>query len=185
LLHYAFMGVVSVTAVGAFDSVGSILVVAFMIVPPASAYLLSDRLPLVIGLSAGFGALSAVLGYWVARWLDASIAGTMAGMSGALFVLVLLFAPDRGLVALARRRARQRVEFARQMLAIHLMHHEGTPDAEEESRIDHLSRHLRWTEEKAERIVKSARKAGFVTVADERLHLTDEGRVAAREAMLR
>jgi manganese/zinc/iron transport system permease protein len=56
LLHYAFMGVVSVTAVGAFDSVGSILVVAFMIVPPASAYLLSDRLGRVIGLSAGIGA---------------------------------------------------------------------------------------------------------------------------------
>lgn len=185
LLHYAFMGVVSVTAVGAFDSVGSILVVAFMIVPPASAYLLSDRLPRVIALSAGFGALSALLGYWVARWLDASIAGTMAGAAGALFILVLLFAPDRGLIALARRRARQRVEFARQMLAIHLMHHEGTPDAEEESRIDHLSEHLRWTEEKADRIVKSAQRAGFVTVGDERLHLTEEGRDAAREAMLR
>lgn len=185
LLHYAFMGVVSVTAVGAFDSVGSILVVAFMIVPPAAAYLLSDQLGRVIGLSAAFGALSAVLGYWVARWLDASIAGTMASASGALFIVVLLFAPDRGLIALARRRARQRVEFAREMLAIHLMHHEGTPDAEVESRIDHLSEHLRWTGEQAERIVESARKAGFVTVADDRLYLTDEGRAAAREAMLR
>jgi len=67
LLHYAFMGMVSVTAVGAFDSVGSILVVAFMIVPPAAAYLLSDRLGHVIGLSVGIGALSAVSGYWVAR----------------------------------------------------------------------------------------------------------------------
>jgi manganese/zinc/iron transport system permease protein len=185
VLHYAFMGVVSVTAVGAFDSVGSILVVAFMIVPPAAAYLLSDQLGRVIGLSAGIGALSAVAGYWVARWLDASIAGSMAGAAGVLFVLVMMLAPRRGLVALARRRARQRIEFARQMLAIHLLHHEGTPAAAEESRIDHLSEHLRWTPEKAERIVESARRAGHVTAAAGRLHLTDEGRSAAKKAMLR
>jgi len=67
LLNYAFMGVVSVTAVGAFDSVGSILVVPFMIVPPVAVYLLSDRLGHVIGLSVGIGALSAVSRYWVAR----------------------------------------------------------------------------------------------------------------------
>ncbi|MFP4622636.1 MAG: metal ABC transporter permease [Gemmatimonadota bacterium] len=185
LLHYAFMAMVSVTAVGAFDSVGSILVVAFMIVPPAAAYILSDRLSHVIGLSAGIGALSAVAGYWVARWLDASIAGTMAAAAGFLFVLVLLLAPQRGLVALARRRARQRVEFTVQLLDIHLLHHEGTPEAARESRIDHLSEHLRWKPEMAKLIVASARRAGHVTIEGGRLHLTDEGRAAARKAMLR
>lgn len=185
LVHYAFMSVVSITAVGAFDSVGSVLVVAFMIVPPSAAYLLSDRLGRVIGLSALIGAASAVLGYLVARWLDASIAGAIAGAAGVLFLLVLALAPERGLVALARRRARQRVEFARQMLAIHLLHHEGTPEAAEESRIDHLSDHLRWSEEQAQRIVRSAEKAGFVTRRADRLHLTDAGRGAARAAMTR
>lgn len=185
LVHYAFMGVVSVTAVGAFDSVGSILVVAFMIVPPAAAYLLSDRLGRVIWLSALIGALSAVSGYWLARWLDASIAGSMAGAAGALFGLVLLFAPERGLIALARRRARQRVEFARQMLAIHLLHHEGTPAAAEESRLDHLSEHLRWAPDQAQRIVGAAQRAGLVTIEDERLFLTEDGRAEARKAMLR
>src|SRR5690606_27519857 len=52
VVQYGFMTLVSVTAVGAFDAVGSILVVALMIAPPAAAYLLSDRLPVVIGLSA-------------------------------------------------------------------------------------------------------------------------------------
>ncbi|MEE8488120.1 MAG: metal ABC transporter permease, partial [Gemmatimonadota bacterium] len=164
VLHYAFMGIVSITAVGAFDSVGSVLVVAFMIVPPAAAYLLSDRLGRVIGLSAGIGAISAVSGYWIARWLDASIAGAMAGAAGLIFLIVFLVAPERGLVALASRRARQRVEFARTMLAIHLLHHEGTPEAAEECRVDHLSKHLRWTTDQADRIVRSAEKAGFVTL---------------------
>lgn len=185
LIHYAFMGLVSVTAVGAFDSVGSILVVAFMIVPPAAAYLLSDRLGRVIGLSAAIGALSAILGYWVARWLDASIAGAMAGAAGFLFLVVLLFAPERGMVALARRRARQKIEFARQMLTIHLLHHEGTAAADEECRIDHLSEHLRWTAEQAERIVASAERAGYLEAGEDRLFLTPEGRTAARKAMLR
>lgn len=185
LLHYAFMAVVSVTAVGAFDSVGSVLVVAFMIVPPAAAYLLSDRLSRVIGLSAAIGAMSAVSGYWIARWLDASIAGAMAGSAGLIFLVVLMVAPERGLVALARRRARQRVEFARAMLAIHLLHHEGTPDAKLENRIDHLSDHLTWTAGQADDVVRGALKAGLVTVDDGLLQLTAEGRAEARRAMIR
>ncbi|NJP06170.1 MAG: metal ABC transporter permease [Chloroflexaceae bacterium] len=104
LLHYALMGLVSVTAVGAFDAVGSILVVALMIAPPSAAYLLTDRLPRMIGLSVLIGAGSGIAGYWLARWLDVSIAGSMATMSGVFFALVLLFAPERGLVAQARRR---------------------------------------------------------------------------------
>jgi manganese/zinc/iron transport system permease protein len=75
LIHYALMTLVSVTAVGAFDAVGSILVVALMIGPPAAAYLLTDRLPRLIGLSALIGVLSAGSGYWLAHALDASIAG--------------------------------------------------------------------------------------------------------------
>ena len=107
-IHYAFMTLVSVTAVGAFDAVGSILVVALMIAPPAAAYLLTDRLPRMLGISAAIGALSAVSGYWLAYLLDASVAGSMATMTGVLFLLTLLLAPERGLLAVARRRRRQR-----------------------------------------------------------------------------
>ena len=83
------MGLVSVTAVGAFDAVGSILVVALMIGPPAAAYLLTDRLPRMLGLSVAIGAVSAVGGYWLARVLDANIAGAMATVVGIAFMLVL------------------------------------------------------------------------------------------------
>jgi manganese/zinc/iron transport system permease protein len=67
VIHYVLMGLVSITAVGAFDVVGSILVVALMIAPPATAYLLTDRLSRLIGLSVLIGALSAISGYWLAR----------------------------------------------------------------------------------------------------------------------
>ena len=55
VIHYGLMGLVSITAVGAFDAVGSILVVALMIAPPATAYLLTDRLSRLIGLSVLIG----------------------------------------------------------------------------------------------------------------------------------
>ena len=110
------MGMVSVTAVGAFDTVGSVLVVALMIAPPAAAYLLTDRLPLMLGLSAAIGVGAAISGFWIAWWIDASIAGAMATMAGVLFALAFLLAPHRGIVGRMRQRARQRVEFARMVL---------------------------------------------------------------------
>ena len=71
------------------------------------------------------------------------------------------------------------------MLTIHLLHHEGTPEAQEECRVDHLSEHLRWTADRADQIIRSAEKAGFVTVSNERLHLTAGGRKEAQTAMVR
>jgi manganese/zinc/iron transport system permease protein len=183
-LHYAFMTLVSVTAVGAFDAVGSILVVALMIAPPAAAYLLTDQLPRMIALAVALGVASALGGYWTAYVLDVSIAGSMASMSGVLFFLVLLLAPERGVVATARRRARQRWEFAQTMLAIHLLNHERSPEAAEENREAHLHEHLRWEPGFASRVVRRAETAGLLVVraGGERLLLTPRGRDTAREA---
>jgi len=108
LLHYGFMSVVSITAVGAFDAVGSIVVVALMIAPPATARLLSNRLSVVLGLSAGAAVLSALLGYQMASILEASVAGSMAMTAGLLFGVTLLFSPERGIVRRELRRRSQR-----------------------------------------------------------------------------
>lgn len=186
LVHYGFMSLVSVTAVGAFDAVGSILVVALMIAPPAAAWLLTDRLSVMMWLSALLAAASATGGFWVARWIDASIAGSMAGMAGVVFLLALLLAPDQGVVAGIRRRARQRVEFARTMLTVHLLNHEDSPRAGVENRIRHLQEHLRWSPEFARRVVRTAERDGLVTRdRGGHLALTPLGREAARHGMVR
>jgi manganese/zinc/iron transport system permease protein len=101
LVHYLLMGLVSVTTVGAFESVGAILVVAMMIIPAATAFLLTERLALMLALSVGQGVVSAVAGYMVARWLDSSIAAAMTTVSGTLFVLAFFLAPRSGLIARA------------------------------------------------------------------------------------
>jgi manganese/zinc/iron transport system permease protein len=181
LVHYLFMTVVSVTAVGAFEAVGSILVVALMIAPPAAAYLVTDRLPWMMALSAAIGVASALAGYWMSYLLDVSIAGSMATMTGVAFVAAFLFAPERGMVAVARRRRRQRWEFAATMLSIHLLNHEGSAEAATESREAHLGEHLRWTPDFAQGVVRRAEARGLLVRAGERLALTERGRREAQE----
>jgi manganese/zinc/iron transport system permease protein len=184
ILHYALMTLVSVTAVGAFDAVGSVLVVAFMIVPPATAYLLTDRLWRMLLRSVEIAVVNATLGYWLARYLDANIAGSIAAVSGAVFGLVFLLAPERGLLALARRRLRQRWEFAQTMLAIHLLNHEGLAEAEEECRVDRLHEHLRWEPGFLSRVIRRAERQGLVRSAESRLKLTRAGQELARRAQM-
>lgn len=184
VIHYGLMTLVSVTAVGAFDAVGSILVVALMIAPPAAAYLLTHRLSRMLVLSVLFGAASAVAGYWLAHVLDASIAGCMATMGGVFFLLTYLLAPDRGLLALYRRRARQRMEFGLRMLVVHLFNHEGLPEAAEENREDHLHEHISWTREFAHQVVRYGERKGAIQRGEARLELTDDGRALARNAIV-
>ena len=108
----------------------------------------------------------------------------MAVMAGVWFAVCLAFAPHRGLVAQARRRARQRVAFAERMLLVHLLHHEHTPEADRECRVGHLSEHLRWERSFAARAVKAAERGGAVTRSGDRLALTAPGREAAQRAMV-
>ncbi|MFZ6030791.1 MAG: metal ABC transporter permease [Chloroflexota bacterium] len=183
LLHYILMSLVSLTVVGAFDVVGSILVVALIVTPPAAAYLLTDHLGRMIGLSVLIGALSAIGGYWLASLLDASIAGSMATMAGIIFFLVFLFAPEHGLASAARRRVRQKWDFAQTMLAIHLFNHENTPEYLQESRFEHLHEHLRWDEAFSAQVVKRALDANLIQRRNGALALTTVGRERARTAL--
>lgn len=179
LIHYALMTVVSITTVGAFTAVGAILVVALFVVPAATAYLLTDRLPLMILLAVAIGALSAVSGYAVAIALDASVAGSMATMTGVFFGAAFLFAPEHGLAARARRLQRQRVEFAVQTLLVHLLNHEQSTEQQTESAITHLTGELRWTAGFAQRVTGAATQAGLLRQAGGHLELTPQGRATA------
>ncbi len=103
--HYVLMGTVSLTTVLSFESVGAILVVAFLIGPAATAYLLTDRLPVMLILAVLIGILSAILGYWLAVWINGSIAGAMATVVGGLFGLALFFSPSYGIIGKHWRKA--------------------------------------------------------------------------------
>lgn len=98
-LHYLFMSLVSVTTVASFDAVGAIMVVAMLITPAASAYLWTDRLSVMLVLSSVFGVISAIVGYYIAVWLDTSISGSMAFATGLLFIISFVFSPKHGMIS--------------------------------------------------------------------------------------
>ncbi|MDU4698781.1 MAG: metal ABC transporter permease [Paenibacillus sp.] len=106
LFHYLLMGLVSLSTVASFESVGAILVVGMLIIPASAAYLLTDRLSVMLGYSVLIGAISAAGGYYAAKWLDASIAGSMVTVAGILFLLALVGSPKQGLIARFGRRRR-------------------------------------------------------------------------------
>jgi manganese/zinc/iron transport system permease protein len=117
-MHYMLMTMTAATAVAAFETVGSILVVAMFIVPPATAYILTDRYGVLVGLSLGLGVFAAGLGHLsaitVPTWFGFSgttTAGAMAVAGGVLFVLAWMFSPSQGLLVrlLHNRRTRSHI----------------------------------------------------------------------------
>lgn len=108
--HYALMGAVSLTTVFSFESVGAILVVAFLVGPAATAYLLTDQLKKMLLFSVIIGAIASIGGYYLAFFADGSIGGAMATVIGVEFVIVLIFSPTKGLI-IQRVRTRKKVEY--------------------------------------------------------------------------
>jgi len=98
LWHYLLMGAVSVTTVASFESVGAILVVALLIAPAATAYLLTDNFKWMLLLSCAVGIIASIAGYYLAVWLDGSIAGAIATVCGVLFAVATLLSPSHGIL---------------------------------------------------------------------------------------
>jgi manganese/zinc/iron transport system permease protein len=200
-LYYGLMVMVSLTAVGAFDAVGSILVVAFFVIPPAGAYLLTDRLSRMMLLSPLVGILGAVTGYELARdnflWVfkvsdvlklvdhwgalggytawDSSISASMVMMLFFWFVAIWLISPRYGLISMLLRRKIQREIFALHLLLGHLQHHQTTPSAEAECAVDQLHDHLKWPPRRTVRILSQARALQWVKVVEGQARLTERG----------
>jgi len=106
VMHYLLMTLVAITTVAAFESIGSIIVIAMLIVPAATAHLLTDRLGVMIGLSLVIGAASAALGHLGAIQLppvfgfdDTTSSGMMAVAAGVLLAVAMVFAPRHGLLS--------------------------------------------------------------------------------------
>ena len=171
IMHYGLMSVSSVTTVGAFDAVGAILVVALMIAPAATAYLLTTDLKKMLWLSIGFGVLSAISGYWLAHWLDASIAGSITTMLGLIFLFVYLFAPTKGIIAVLYREKQQRTEVSLLTFLLHLKNHTD----ERERHVNHLQEHINWQKVRAQTVLDLALKNNMIELNKNIVSLTSKG----------
>lgn len=179
VIHYGLMSVASITTVGAFDAVGAVLVVALMIAPAATSYLLTNNLKKMLVLSIVFGVISSISGYWVAHWLDASISGSMITMLGLIFFFVYLFAPSKGLISVSYRNKQQQKEVQLLTFLLHLNNH----TEENERHINHLNEHINWHKVKAKSIVDLAEKNNMITIDNQIISLTQKGEVFTEKAI--
>ena len=99
LVHYLLMCVLSIVVVSAFEAVGAVLVIAMLILPASTAYLLTDRLWLMMILSVVHGLISAIGGIHLAFVLRCPAAAAMVVVGGVIFVIAWLFSPAQGLLA--------------------------------------------------------------------------------------
>ncbi|MFZ0074741.1 metal ABC transporter permease [Exiguobacterium sp. RIT452] len=98
LVHYLLMTMLTLVTVASLQTVGIILVVAMLITPAATAYLLTNRLSRMIFLSAGFGTISSIVGLYFSFTYNLSSGASIVLVATALFALVFVFSPRHGLL---------------------------------------------------------------------------------------
>lgn len=186
LMHYLLMVLVAVTAVASFESVGSVLVVAMFIVPPATAYMLTDRLQVMIGLSLVVAILSAVVGHLgalvVPAWFgfqSTTTAGMMAVAAGGLLLLAVLLGPRHGiLVKLVRRQLLSLRILADDVVAVlYRIGEQGEPAA---ARVAELQRTLFCNKWSLSGVLAWLDRRGAIERDADLVALTDQGRLHAQ-----
>src|SRR5690606_36181829 len=108
-LKILFFTLLSASTVAAMQTVGAFLVIAMVVTPGATAYLLTDRFQRLIVIAAALGAGTSLVGAYLSYFLDGATGGIIVVLQTAIFLLAFLFAPKHGVIA-ARRRGRQALE---------------------------------------------------------------------------
>lgn len=176
VLHYALMSSVSLTAVGAFEAVGSVLVVAFMVGPAATAYILTEDLKKMIILTFAISIFNAVVGFQLAVPLNVTSSGAIAVVIGLTFLVVFVFAPKKGVIDNIIKRKKQRFEFSKNNLLFHLINHESEDEVYSECGVNSIKHHLKWTEKQFEKVSKALINDGLIFAENKVFFLTKEGR---------
>jgi manganese transport system permease protein len=101
-LYYTLLSLLSLTAVAGLQTVGIILVVAMLVTPGATAYLLSDRFDHMILIAMFSGVFSSVMGTYISYHIDGSTGGCIVVLQTVLFIMAMIFAPKHGLLVRAK-----------------------------------------------------------------------------------
>ncbi|MFV0254948.1 MAG: metal ABC transporter permease [Erysipelotrichaceae bacterium] len=168
VLNYLLMSLVSLTAVSAFSAVGSILVIAFMIGPPISAYLLTNDLKKMIFISCLFAIFNVVIGYQISRFFDVSIAGSMALMTGISFVFVFMFSHSEGYITKKIRSTKQKKQFNKLVILFLLEEYQCLS-------ISDFTRILGWKNSYILKVLKELKQQNYLSVSDQTYCLTESG----------
>lgn len=185
LMHYLLMTMTALTCVLAFEAVGSILVVALLIVPAAAAHLLVDRLRATLLLAVAIGVGSALLGQYTATGVarlvgvrDVSITGTTATLTGVVLVLAVVFSPKHGVVIRAFHRRTLTDRIAREdVLGALSRADESIRDCTQP--LATVRSHTTLSPRSFDRAIGALATAGLLRVSGGHVGLTDAGRQEA------
>ena len=188
LVQGVLMAMTAATAVAAFETVGSILVVAMIIVPGATAWILTDRYGPMLIWTLVVGVMTAALGHVMALivpgWFGfegMSTSGSMAVMSGILFTAAWILSPRHGLLAAWRRRMRLSRRIVMEDILGLLYRYDERADAESAGlTLGDVREALAVSPSLVNRAFRRVRSEGQISIDGESLQLTDSGRTTAR-----
>lgn len=106
-LHVTLLLLLSATAVAALQAVGACLVVAMLVTPGATAYLLTDRFGVMLLIGAGLGVVTSFVGAYASYFFNGATGGCIVTLQAMIFVITLVLAPKHGLLAMRRARRRE------------------------------------------------------------------------------
>lgn len=186
LLHYMLMTMTAIVTVTAFEVVGSILVVAMLVVPPATATLLTDRLPRMILWSVVVAVVSSFFGYLLAVIYKGNVGGMAAVVAGVQFGLAVLLAPKYGLISKAWNSLRLSIRIVGEDLAAALFRDEeaGARRPDEGIRSAELLRRAGGGVSARLALRQLLERGDLATVGGDRVALTPQGRASA-ESLVR
>ena len=176
-LFYALMTLSSLTAVTAFDAVGAILVVSFLITPGAAAYLISKDLKVMIAISVGYAVINSVLGYVLSLLMNVSMSGMTAAVAGVTFLITFLFNRE-GLITAIFIRLKRKSELKPELFLTHIGNHSGKKEELEELGLGSIREHLKWKQTEVDKIVGRLIRRGLIRIDINKniYDLTEKGR---------
>ena len=176
-LFYALMTLSSFTAVTAFDAVGAILVVSFLITPGAAAYLVSKDLKVMITISVGYAVINSSIGYVLSLLMNVSMSGMTATVAGVTFLLTFLFNRE-GLITAIFIRLKRKSELKSELFLTHIGNHSGKKEEREELGLGSIKDHLKWKQAEVDKIAERLIKKGLIRIdIDKNIYaLTERGR---------
>jgi ABC-type Mn2+/Zn2+ transport system permease subunit/Mn-dependent DtxR family transcriptional regulator len=173
LVHYLLMGLLSMSIVAGLQSVGVVLLVAMLITPPATAYLLTDNLKKILVYSSLIGVISSVIGLFLSYHFNFSSGASIVLVAVAFFLLAFTFSPKEGLLTRTlKRRSAARLILTEDIIKL-IYKYQGELD--KKSLIEKFSRLLSMSTVKAENAVRYLTKEGLTKIHGEHLMLTDDG----------
>ncbi|MFG0245816.1 MAG: metal ABC transporter permease [Phycisphaerales bacterium JB052] len=184
IMHYVLMIFVAAATVASFEAVGSILVIAMLVCPAATARLFTDRLHTQILASVIVALICGIGGYFAATIIPAlfdrdavNAAGSMAMVGGLAVTLAIIFSPRHGVLSrvVRRRRLASRVAIDDILAAVYRAAESG------QTRVSTASLNLLLTPRRVEAALPSATRRGLLKRDQQDVMLTDDGREAARQ----